>query len=1568
MVASIFIFFYFSLKLILAEDLNEANFSFPLKNTEGKRTIAECADIISSLINSEDKPKEQIYEATLCVLELIRDDPAVAEGLISIIKIIVIPNLPEILIQNNMSFLTNLTDEVFGKNSKFFDDLIDIIKNHPEFCDYSITLVKSLQEGKNITQSDLLIYIYNMTNIDGMDKVIGHIINSTHNIALFKLVEVKFINGTKYAELYESLKEGVIYPHKDEILQLIYKIIKSGILIPEYQPKDKIIIIDIINMLLKLINSIKPYVIENLNDILSQNNATFLYNFTMEILNSTFFDDLFTIIKNNSEILNYSAILLKAVIEGRNLFDKEILILINKILNVNGIDEIFNRIINSTYNDAILKLIDIKILNGTRYAIINETFYSYRTPIFRLIYKILKEGVYISENEINKNVTIYILEFIKDNPEIPRKIFHVLKLYINDNKENLEIFLNQTNMSFLYNLTEEIVNSTFLEDLSDVIEKHPELINYTLILVNGINNNNITKRKFIENLQKMVNIKEFREVISPILKKYFYDLLNFYPQKVGQKGTVFDLLIELKDFIKKYQSIIVDLILDIISHYLEYINILKDIKHFILVRSKGTDVLDQLRLIFTNQTMVKKISPLINFYNEMSNTIVRSAIAEKDLMDLFFDLIKNPTYVESVVNIVSNIKNETYLDKHFQNFMNETIRGNSTVKRIIINSFSNIIRNTLTEDRLKNYLSGFLSNLLLRLNENVENNLNFNISTSCAALIDHTYLHPPENNTFRFFYTKKFLFDSTKSKNDFLTYENCLNGFEKSNYSTAFQIKPVYVVAKIIDRFNQSKLKNSSYYDKYNYMISFCFPQGKNNSETDKDLCSNDDYAKLIGIINSFTNNMVYANITVFSLSEKDLKGEPKIFAYFVLIIIISAIPLFIWIFLIIYKNIKLFNLQKNEINNKLIKEKENKNQKIIQTNQIRKREYSIRKIAPKWYRYLNEYFNLSKNGSELFNFTLNQTIFNDFNGITYIKGILGISMILNILGVTFLIVVNSLTKILGSYQFYETLFSPVYIFAFIGLRYSPRIIFSCSGYTLIYKFLNFIESDSNFCFFKFLILQSYKFILLILASIYLRFCVYYIDTIFLNIRNPTSESFNKELIQHNEGYFFYLISFLFYNIKDEDEIFAKETAFIPYLYLPINEIILFIIGIAIISLGYKFKLRFDLIIIISFILIYLFKLILFVAHLYKKQFFSTLYFFLYGYGILMLNPIFNLPSFLVGMYFGLVNFTIQRGINDINEDEKNNNEYELLEKEKISHLYENKDEEIDKMDTNNNLINNNLEKDKTYRTLTFIKGRSFTFKKNKTLFDDENKKSFYEEYTKTKKTLDINIPIETNDILVEMPFLKSTVDFKNFHRKNQDKKLLKIILAIFIILTLFFIFVRYIFIHNIIEKEITKSEESSSDKNGVKRITDILSLEDLIPNLFLNILYVIDIEIVVIMINWIFFYLYFKGGQINDFLSHIYWSFFIKSYFSYSLVSSLVILYIIYQSETIIKVNLYTLFFYSLISSFFIFIATIIFYSCYEYPLRKIFKTIKRAYINLDDEEFYEEENENENEIISLK
>ena len=449
-------------------------------------------------------------------------------------------------------------------------------------------------------------------------------------------------------------------------------------------------------------------------------------------------------------------------------------------------------------------------------------------------------------------------------------------------------------------------------------------------------------------------------------------------------------------------------------------------------------------------------------------------------------------------------------------------------------------------------------------------------------------------------------------------------------------------------------------------------------------------------------------------------------------------------------------------------------------------------------------------------------------------------------------------------------------------------------------------------------------------------------------------EIFHNQLEEHSIKYFYYLLSFLFYNIKD-DELFTNESVFIQYLYLPINEIFLFIYGIALISIGYKFKLRFDIIIIISFILVYLFKLAIFIFFMHERKIYSTLYFFLHGYGVLMLNPIFNLPSFLVGMYFGLVNFTIQRGVNNISKDEKYK-EYELL--------------DYDKQDMNQKRIpseekkrfykiinNNDLEDNKLSRILTFSRNQSSIFEvenyvvkseKSNISFDSEDEKS-------QKENLDINTRWDkreiNNNILLTMPFLKSTVDFTNFHRRNQDKIILKIILVIFFVLLIFFISVRYIFIHIYITKDI------KPDAN----ISDTLSFEKIIPNYFLNILYVIDIEIVVIIINWICFYLYFKGGQINDFLNHIYWSFFIKSYFSYALVSSPVILYIFYQSETVIAVTIFNILLYSLISCFFVFLVVIIFYSFYEYPLRKIFKTLKirKAYINIDDDEFDEEEND---------
>ena len=1150
------------------------------------------------------------------------------------------------------------------------------------------------------------------------------------------------------------------------------------------------------------------------------------------------------------------------------------------------------------------------------------------------------------------DISICILKKIRDSPDQAYIYFINYSPFFN----NLASFIPNEALkkvfSDFFNKSKPMLNDTF--DLIKTKSYSKSILDYLIdILISVKNGNGIN----FTTLKKVFKFPGFYEYVYKYYHKYkdiLFDIIELLPKEQNKKKTIAQLFFILKDFVQKYQDVLFELYFKLTSHFKEYDNIALDIREFILDNRTNVSFLEDLRTIIKNKTLIIEVCDIINFDDGLGNTIVKKILLDEKLTKLFIDLLHNKTFVIEFTNILGNLTEADYLTEHIPIFLKDVIKGNITTKNIILNAFQNIVRNVLTEKSLKTLINNGISGALGYL---IYEDFNrHNISPSCRELFNYTYFRPLKDvkDDFRFYYGKKLIFDSTKSKNDFLTYENCLNG--KSKYDNIlYGIKPIFVLGRIVDKYNQSKLKNSMYYEKYNYMISFCFPQGINTT-TNESLCTDRDYGKLILIFNAVSNNVENAEIKVFNITEKDLNDKTNKVLYFSLIVIISAIPLFIYIFLKLYEIIKLYNPQKKEINNQLISEKQNKINENIKSNTNKKKKSLYRIKPPKWFRFLNEYFNLAKNVSELFNFSLNQTNFNDFNGITYIKGILGISMILNIFGLNFLILANLLHKILGSYQLYFSINNLGYILPFIGLRYCPRIIFSCSGYTLIYKFLNFIEHDSNFCFFKFLILQSYKFILLIIASIYLRFCITYIDVFFLKINNPISLAFNEELKQNNSGYFINLISFLFYNIRNEENIFINESAFIPYLYLPINEIFLFIVGIALISLGYKFKIRFDLIIIFSFIIIYLFKIILYMAYLYKQQIYSTLYFFLRGYGLLMLNPIFNLPSFLVGMYFGLVNFTIQRGINDLNKEEKLKvKEYELIEKEQIAPLKEEKVEEINRIDLCINSITDISESDKISRALTFNRQNSDIYNNNN-IFVNDNNKSFIEGYENDKKNLDINMLMEANDILTEMPFLKSTVYFSDFHRKNQDTKLLKIFVAICIILIVFFISVRYIFISILIDREITKSKTSN-----VKRISDILSLEDLISNGSLNFIYVIDIELVVIMINWVFFFSYFKGGQINDFLSHIYWSFFIKSYFSYSLVSSLVILYILYQSETVIKLDIYASIQYSLISSFFIFIAIIIFYSFYEYPLRKIFKTLKirRAYINLDDDKFNEEENE---------
>ena len=208
------------------------------------------------------------------------------------------------------------------------------------------------------------------------------------------------------------------------------------------------------------------------------------------------------------------------------------------------------------------------------------------------------------------------------------------------------------------------------------------------------------------------------------------------------------------------------------------------------------------------------------------------------------------------------------------------------------------------------------------------------------------------------------------------------------------------------------------------------------------------------------------------------------------------------------------------------------------------------------------------------------------------------------------------------------------------------------------------------------------------------------------------------------------------------------------------------------------------------------------------------------------------------------------------------------------------------------------------------------------------------------------------------MPFLKSPIQFFNFNRKHKENICYKILISLSVLIMILLCYAKSLFVFSI--SNINK--DKMIKENYVKNI----SLEYVISNPFLNILSLIDPDIIVFLSHWIIFILFLKEvALIRDFCNSIYWSFFVKSYYTYLLVSVPVIICILYESESVIKLHIYNFILFSLINIVFIFIFVVLFYSIFELPLKKIFKNLLlgNEIIDEEDEENGDEREEEEEE-----
>ncbi len=722
---------------------------------------------------------------------------------------------------------------------------------------------------------------------------------------------------------------------------------------------------------------------------------------------------------------------------------------------------------------------------------------------------------------------------------------------------------------------------------------------------------------------------------------------------------------------------------------------------------------------------------------------------------------------------------------------------------------------------------------------------NVNISGECKETLQNFINMEEELN--REEIIVKFIMDSGLTKNELHYFDNCfyLSHIQNKNLTLNY----AYLVYSVNNRYNDGNKtfnKTRTDYESNYYMNGLCIPS--------KTSCYAEDSIILLKEVNKIFPVFMDDNSTIRAYIVYD-KHNIKFNS------ISYTLSYIIIIFMVIQFILVVFNFQICYLLNKCFKKENNNNNKKCCNVQ-------------KWIKRFKNYFSFKENFGELFNYSSNSTYVNNYSGLFEIRGLNALSLFFTILGSTFIAIYNSPLKLSGISQMKFLLENPLYSLIFIGLRYSPRIMISCSGYTFIYKYL--CSKEKNFSDFKFIMYQSHKiFIFIMLIFFYKNTINFIMEQI--NLGNSPIWIYFQGFILGNEItelYEYYpgvqvnhsIFGTIFGTDVSDPPDAIKQNIY-NYYWITFNEIIFFIFGILFISLGYRFNVRIDLIIIVLIILQILAKFFMYLGGI-NSNFNSTLYYYMFEYGKLMTKPFFNLPYFLIGIYSGLMNYTLQRvEINKFNKSlySQINAFSMLIEEDKkkpkqtgssmIEMNINNEDNENE-----NNDVEQNIEND-------FIKDNNNKSSKEKILNDNNN------------KIIDNNENDDKNNEEEIRPFLKVFIKIIRNRKKNP--------LKLFFIILIFFCIIGIPIASHYIVLNITyegEEYEKLSYKDRIQKniderkiimakYTEEKNLEKYISNTFLNILFRFDIEFVIIIIHGIFFFLRANGqNNILSFFTNIIW------------------------------------------------------------------------------------------------
>jgi hypothetical protein len=251
-------------------------------------------------------------------------------------------------------------------------------------------------------------------------------------------------------------------------------------------------------------------------------------------------------------------------------------------------------------------------------------------------------------------------------------------------------------------------------------------------------------------------------------------------------------------------------------------------------------------------------------------------------------------------------------------------------------------------------------------------------------------------------------------------------------------------------------------------------------------------------------------------------------------------------------------------------------------------------------------------------------------------------------------------------------------------------------------------------------------------------------------------------------------------------------------------------------------------------------------------------------------------------MYFGLVNYTIQKGIFPLNKKNKYN--FEEI-------------PSSDKKDIDNEFSNEESDKENE---------------------EEETRKELCQE-------------------VMKMPFLRGPTTFVQWMRTIKLKYLV-ILILIFVFIFIFGFVGIYYYVYIYYYNKYHNDDKYHNDTADF--------MNDVSSNFILNFVYRIDIEMVVFFVHFGAFVIFLKASNFAAiFLSHVAWTMLSKPYFSFILIYNSILLFIFYHSETLIELNIVNIILYFMIGGTITFIFTSLFYILFELPYKRVVHLIISLY-----------------------